>query len=126
MNAATIIEVCKAWDEAFVTNNVELISPFMTDDWVIVGADGISSKVDFLAGISTGKLTHSRMDSDEQHVKIHGDAAIVISRGTSAGSWEGKHFSLYEWSTSVFIKQKEKWVCVSTMLTPAKLTGNSG
>jgi hypothetical protein len=59
------------------------------------------------------------MDSDETNITIYGNTGILVSRGTSAGTYNGDNFSLYEWSTSVFIKTEGKWRCVITMLTPA-------
>ncbi len=114
-----LIAVSKLWDEAMVSNNAIEISKFMADDWMIVGSDGITSKESFLQWITSGKVTHNRMDSDEMSIKIYGNTAIIISRGTSAGTYNGENFSLYEWSKSVFLKNDGKWFCVSTMLTQA-------
>ena len=107
------------WDEAMVSNDADEIGKFMSDDWKIVGSDGITSKSSFLQFISSGILTHNRMDSDETHIDVYGNTGILVSRGTSAGTYNGDNFSLYEWSTSVFIKTEGKWRCVITMLTPA-------
>jgi len=108
------------WDEAMVGNDAGEIGKFMSDDWVIIGSDGITTKASFLESINSGALTHSRMDADEMHVKLYGNTGIITARGTSAGTYHGEKFSLYEWSTSVFIKNDGKWLCVLTMLTPAK------
>jgi ketosteroid isomerase-like protein len=110
----------KMWDAAMVGNDADEIGRFMSEDWVIVGSEGgITSKEEFLEWIRSGDLTHSRMDSDETRIKIYGDAGVVTSRGTSAGKYKGQPFSLYEWSSSVFIRQEGIWICVHTMLTPA-------
>ena len=62
----------KHWDEAMVSNNVDEIKKFMSDDWVIVGTEGgITSKSSFLEWIKSGLVTHSRMDSDEIRVRIY-------------------------------------------------------
>jgi hypothetical protein len=117
-----LILFCNQWDEAMVRNNVEEIASFMSDDWVIVGTEGgITSKLSFLEFIKSGDLTHNRMDSDETTVRIYENTGIVISRGTSAGNYKDQSFSLYEWSTSVFIYKDEKWSCILTMLTPAHI-----
>lgn len=108
------------WDEAMIGNNAEEIAKFMSGDWVIVGTDGgITPKDVFLQWISSGDLTHNRMDSDETRIKVYGDSAVVTSRGTSAGHYKGNPFQFYEWSTSVFIRKEGRWICVHTMLTPA-------
>lgn len=113
-------KVSAAWDEAMLTNDASLIAAFMTDDWVIVGADGITSKANFLQSIRSGMLTHHRMDADEMTIKTYGDTAVVISKGTSAGTFDKMEFSFYEWSASTFIQQEGRWLCITTMLTPAK------
>lgn len=110
-------EFTKRWDEAMVTNDADEIAKFMSDDWVIIGSDGITNKSTFLGWISSGSVTHNRMDSDELKIKLYGDTGIVISRGTSAGTYDGNDFSLYEWSTSVLRKNNGTWLCVLTMLT---------
>ena len=62
----------KHWDEAMVSNNVDEIEKFMSDDWVIVGTEGgITSKSSFLEWIKSGLVKHSRMDSDEIRVRIY-------------------------------------------------------
>ena len=114
-----LLDVSKRWDDAMVTNDIDEIGKFMSDDWRIIGSDGITTKPSFLQFISSGILTHNRMDSDETNISIYGDTGIIVSRGTSAGTYNGENFSLYEWSTSIFIKSKGKWRCVLTMLTPA-------
>ena len=108
------------WDEAMVGNEPEEIGAFMADQWLLVGGTGITKKADFLARIASGDLTHDRMDADEMHVRLHGDTGTVIARGTSAGYYKGERFSLYEWSTSVFLRVNGGWKCVLTMLAPAE------
>ena len=110
-----------AWDQAMVRNNANEIGKFMSNEWIIVGTEGgITSKNEFLSHIRSGDLTHSRMDSDETSIKIYENTGIVTSRGTSAGNYKGQPFEFYEWSTSIFIRTNKQWLCVHTMLTPAK------
>ncbi len=116
-----LVQFGLAWDQAMVGNDADEIGKFMSDDWIIVGTEGgITSKSEFLLWIKSGELTHTRMDSDETSIKIYENTGIVTSRGTSAGNYNGQSFELYEWSTSVFIRKNEQWLCVHTMLTPAK------
>ena len=116
-----LLQFCLAWDQAMVGNDADEISKFMSDDWILVGTEGgITSKSRFLSFIRSGKLTHCRMDSDETSIKIYENTGIVTSRGTSAGNYKGQSFELYEWSTSIFIRKNGQWLCVHTMLTPAK------
>jgi len=113
-------EFASKWDAAMIRNDVEEISQFMADDWVIVGTEGgITTKSEFLETIASGDLTHDRMDSDEMRVTVYEKSGLVISRGTSAGHYKGQRFILYEWSMNMIILKGSRWQCVSTMLTKA-------
>jgi ketosteroid isomerase-like protein len=116
-----LVQFSQQWDKAMLTNDVLAISEFMSDDWIIVGTEGgITSKETFLETIRSGSVSHSTMDADEINTRIYGNMGIVTSRGTSAGKFNGKPFSLYEWSTSVCVNERGRWRCVHTMLTPAQ------
>ncbi|MGN6436636.1 MAG: nuclear transport factor 2 family protein [Agriterribacter sp.] len=116
-----LLLVEQAWDAAMMNNDVEEIGRFMSDDWVIIGTEGgITTKAEFLDFIGSGVVQHSRMEADETQVKVYGDTAIIITRGTSAGLYNKQYFELYEWATSFFIKQNSQWICTLTMVTPAK------
>ena len=107
------------WDAAMLTNNIVEISKFLTKDWIIIGANGTTSRASFLQSISSGSVSHHQMTSDETIIKILGETGVIISRGTSAGKYNGNAFHLYEWSMSVCIKSDHQWRCAITMLTPA-------
>lgn len=108
------------WNMALENNNATEIGAFMADDWIIVGTEGgITTKAEFLSRVSSGDLMHTRMDADERRVKIYGNTGVITGRGTSSGTWQGMPFSLYEWSTSVYIRDAAGWKCVLSMLTPA-------
>jgi ketosteroid isomerase-like protein len=109
-----------AWDAAIACNDVAAMSSYMSDDWICVGETGISKKQNFLSWIACGDLVHTIMSSDELQVRLYGDTAIVVNRGTSAGTYKQAPFSLYEWSSNVFIRQNGVWMCVHTQLTLVK------
>ena len=115
-----LIQFCRQWDEAMISNDADLIAGFMSEDWVIVGTEGgVISRSDFLATIMNGDLAHHTMDTDWMRARVYGDTGVVISRGTSAGMYKNKPFSFYEWSSNTFVRANGAWSCVSTMLTPA-------
>lgn len=120
--AEALLAYCLNWDKAIVQNDAKEIRRYMSDDWVCVATDGgISSKEHFLKWIKSGDLIHTRMDTDASRVKIYDNTGIVTGKGTSSGTYKGGAFSSYEWSTSVFLWENNQWICVLTMLTPAKL-----
>ncbi|RPD42119.1 nuclear transport factor 2 family protein [Chitinophaga barathri] len=117
----TLIDFEHDWDEAILTNITAEFEKFVSEDWVIVGTEGgIMPKSAYLQWVGSGDLVHTRMDSGSFRVKIYGDSAVITSKGTSAGTWQGMPFSFLEWSTNVCRKENGRWVCVLTMLTPAK------
>jgi PhnB protein len=116
-----LIEAELLWSKSLEGNNVEEISKFMTEDWIIIGTEGgISSKNDFLTPIKNGELVHTAMDFEIMRTRIYNNIGVIISKGTSAGTYKLNPFSFYEWSTSLFIKEGNQWKAVLTMLTQAK------
>jgi len=110
--------VAVEWDKAMVTNDADAIDHYMADDWVIIGSNGtVSDKAAFLGLVRSGALTHDVMESHDMQVRVYGDTAVVIARGISGGTFEGRAFYLVERVSSVFVKQASHWKCVSTHLS---------
>ena len=115
-----LVKFSDEWDKAMLENDVNRIGSFMADDWVIVATEGgITSKTAFLQYIKPGGLLHDKMDFKNIKVVIYGDTGVVVARGTSAGSFKEEAFSYHEWSTSIYRRNGNSWLCVLTMLTPA-------
>jgi ketosteroid isomerase-like protein len=115
-----LMRLGRDWDKAIEANDVNEMSRYMDDSWVIVGSDGINSKENFLDLVRSGDLQHSKMDFEDLRVEIYDNTAVVTSKGTSAGTYKRMPFSFHEWTTSVFLKRNGNWVCVLTMIAPAK------
>jgi len=106
------------WGQAFVKNDVAAIGRFMADDWCVVSPNGnVIDKASFLGVIKSGMLTHDEMKADDIKVRVYGDTAVVTSRSTSKGKFNGQPFSELERSSDVFVKQNGQWKCVLTQLT---------
>ena len=113
-----IIEVCHAWDRSMVTNDPDAIGAYMTDDWMIVGADGrIDDKRRFLDMVRSGVVSHDVMESHDMNVRVFGDSAVVVGRGISGGRYHGEPFHLVERVSSTFVRQSGGWRCASTHLS---------
>ena len=103
---------------AIVKNSPEEIRQFVSDDWIIINADGgIIDRQRFLEVIRSGTLTHEMMESDEMRVRIYGDSAVVSAVTRSKGKFMGQEFTTHERSTDVFVRRDGKWRCVLTQLT---------
>jgi ketosteroid isomerase-like protein len=101
-----------------VQNDADAIGRYMADDWTIVGSDGSSSdKATFLGLIESGVLSHDVMQSEDVTIRIYGDAAVVLARGVSGGSYQGRAFREVERQSNVFIRRGSQWRCVLTHLS---------
>ena len=113
-----LIDLAHAWDRAMVRNDADAIGGYMADDWTIVGSDGsVGDKENFLALVRSGALTHDVMTSEEFRVRMYGDTAVVIARGTAGGLYRGEAFRELERTSCVFVKQDGEWKCVLTHLS---------
>jgi ketosteroid isomerase-like protein len=109
----------KEWSAAIVKNDAHAIEQFMSDDWVIIGPEGnVIERSRFLEVIKSGDLTHESMESDDWHVRVYGDTALVTSEAKSKGKYKGQVFETHERSTSVYVRKEGRWQCVHTQLTP--------
>ena len=115
---AEVVKVAKAFEQAIVKNDPEQIGSFLDDDWIIIGPDGVTiDKVQFIAVIKSGQLSHEAMNSEEIRVRVYGNTAIVTALTSSKARYMNNEFSTRERATDVFVKRNGKWRCVITQLT---------
>ena len=84
----------------------------------------VTDKATFLGLVSSGTLTHDVMESDDFHVRVYGDTAVVTSRGVSGGTYQGRPFRELERVTCVFVRQRGQWTCVVTHLSRISQTAD--
>jgi ketosteroid isomerase-like protein len=113
-----LVKVEKEFTDAIVKNDPEAIGRFVTEDWIIINADGgIIDKERFLKVIKSGALTHEMMQSDDIRVRVYGGSAVVSALTCSKGKFMGQEFTTHERSTDVFVRRDGQWRCVLTQLT---------
>jgi len=113
-----LLKVEKGFVDAIAKNDLEAIERFVTDDWIIINADGgIIDRERFLEVIKSGTLTHEMMESEDIRVRVYGDSAVVSALTRSKGKFMGQEFTTHERSTDVFVKRDGQWRCVLTQLT---------
>ena len=116
-----LVKVEEEFADAIVKNDPESIERFVTDDWIIINADGgIIEKERFLEVIKSGALTHEMMKSDDMLIRVYGDSAVVSALTRSKGKFMGQEFTTHERSTDVFVRRGGQWRCVLTQLTGFK------
>src|SRR5262245_26612443 len=113
-----VVRVAHDWDRAMVANDAEAIGRYMADEWVIVGPDGrMTDKPAFLSLVASGALTHDTMTTEDAQVRVYGDAAVVVGRGISGGTYRGQPFREVERVSCVFVRRDGTWRCVLTHLS---------
>ena len=113
-----VLRVEKGFVDAIAKNDLDGIERFVTDEWIIINADGgIIDKERFLGVIKSGALTHDMMESDDMRVRVYGDSAVVTTLTRSKGKFMRQEFSTHERSTDVFVRLDGQWRCALTQLT---------
>ena len=116
-----LLKLEKEFAQAIIENNAEAIASFVSDDWIIIDADGnVINKARFLGVIKSGALTHEAMESDDFRVRVYGDCAVLTGLTRTNGKFMGETFSSLERATDVFVKADGRWLCVLTHLTRRK------
>lgn len=109
------------FNKAVISNNIDEISKCISTDWVLVDAQGgIIPKERFYDVVVQGLLKHTTMTKEILRVKVYDNIALVTGRGKNTGTWQGEPMQADEWITDVYKKEKDKWICVLTHLTPVK------
>jgi ketosteroid isomerase-like protein len=113
-----LLNLEKEFTAAVVRNDPEAIGRFVTDDWIIINADGgIIDKERFLGVIKSGTLTHEMMESDDIRLRCYGDSAVVSALTRTKGKFMGQEFSTHERATDFLVRLDGQWRCVLTQLT---------
>lgn len=123
MTEEQLIQEFQAIEDAFnvavVSNDVREISKCVSDDWVMVEAQGgIVLRERFFHAVNKGTLSHSAMTKKVMRVKVYDGIAVVTGRGQNNANWKGEELFFDEWVTDIYRKENGRWVCVLTHLTP--------
>jgi ketosteroid isomerase-like protein len=113
-----LLKLEKKFAQAIAKNDFEVIQRFVTEDWIIINADGgIIDRKRFLDVMKSGTLTHDMMESDDIRVRVYGDSAVVTALTRTKGKFKGQEFTTQERSTDVFVRLDGQWRCILTQLT---------
>jgi uncharacterized protein (TIGR02246 family) len=111
------------WADAIATNDVELIAPFVTDDWVLVDVGGHVTAEAFHDVVASGELHHDTMAHEVISIRRLGnDVAVITTHCTNTGRFRGAPITADEWTTAVVVRTDDGWRCVLTQLTPRRST----
>lgn len=108
-----------AFDRALLDNDPDAVAGYMAPEWVYVGPNGITQKLDLIAKIRAGHLAHWTMETvGPSQVLLYGDTAVLTARKKSSGATHGTPYTADEWMTDVFVRLEHRWICVLTQSSP--------
>ena len=112
-------ELEDSFNSALTTKNANTIEPYLSEDWFMLEPSvGLISKESFMKAIHSGELSHSSMKKEVMHVKMHGDIAIVTSRGWNTGTYKNEMFNVEVWVTNIYKQKDNDWICIMTQESP--------
>lgn len=117
---AQLAAVADDWAAAMVSNDAARIAGFMADDWVIVSESGVTSREQFLSVVESGELTHTAFQLvGEPRIRVYGDSAVVTGRVLNTAHFQGERVDADEWTTDVFVRRDDRWLCALSHITAA-------
>jgi uncharacterized protein (TIGR02246 family) len=118
-NDEEIASFVHRWAEAIVTNDVERLARFVTDDWVLIDKPGRITRDMFHGAVVSGMLRHDTMTHDVLEVRrLAPDVAVVLTHGRNTGTFRGQPIEADEWTTDILVRTDDGWRCALTQLTP--------
>lgn len=116
-----LIEIEERFNRAMVSNDVEVISRCITDDWILVTPEAEPVPCSrILDVVGSGRLTHSSMSKTATHAAVVGDIAWVTGRGQNTGTFHGQPIEADEYVTDIYRRVGDEWLCMLTHLTPVQ------
>lgn len=111
-------EFMHRWTAALLSNDVEQVSAFTTEDWVLIDTVGPIPRERFHAVVDGGELQHHTMAHDIIDVIRVGEVAIVYTHGRNIATFRGGPIEADEWTSNVLVPHDAGWRCILTQLTP--------
>lgn len=116
----------QAFNDAMISNDVDRIRACITEDWCLITPErGPVPAADILSVIASGVLGHDTMTKRSHLMRVWGDVAIVVGRGTNTGWFRGAPISADEWVCDIYRRVGNNWKCELTQLTPVNMAGGS-
>jgi ketosteroid isomerase-like protein len=107
--------------DAIVSNDPDRIASCLGDEWMLVDADGPTTRAQFLQVVRSGALTHSMMRAQGPlDIRLYGEVAIVFARVVNTARFDGRIFGADEWTTDVFARRGGRWLCILSHVTAVR------
>ena len=114
-----LVAQATAWDAAIVRKNRAAIEANMASDFRQIDRRGnVSTREQFLAGITDAKLEIDPYTVDDLDVRVYGDVALLSGTTRLSGRWDGEAFTTHYRYTDVYARGRDgAWRVVSVQIT---------
>lgn len=110
-----LIALENVWNQAQMHHDSKALDSLVPDTFVYTDYDGtVMNKEQFLADNLDPAYKASLVSNDEVKVYSYKDAAIVIGRYHSKGTYKGKPFDHYGRFTDTWLYENNTWRCVAS------------
>jgi len=106
------------WGDAFERRDMRALDRLMADEYILTDPLGnVRDKAESLAAIAANDVLFESTTSDNVHVRISGDTAVVTGRSTFRGRYKGWSVAGCYQYTDVLVKQRGSWRAVGSHMT---------
>ncbi len=109
----------RRWVQAHRDLDLEALEEMLDDDYVQIRADGsVIGKQEALESYRSGKRRWDHAESDQYHVTVIGNAAVLVGRWIGRGENEGEPFDYTARFMAIYTKRDGIWRLVADQSTP--------
>ena len=110
-----LIKLENEWGEALVKRDTASIDRIMADDYMGIydGSVFAPTKAQYIEYVKSSKEEMLSFVADEWKVRVYGDAAVVMARGTMKMQSAGKEMTSQTRFTDTWVKRAGRWQCVA-------------
>ena len=114
-----VIAAERRWVQAHRDLDLDALENLLEDVYVQIRPDGsVIGKREALESYRSGKRRWDHADSDQYHVIVLGNSAILVGRWIGRGENEGEAFDYTARFMAIYSKRDETWRLVADQSTP--------
>jgi ketosteroid isomerase-like protein len=111
-----LIKLENEWGEAIVKRDaasIAMLRDSMADECIMIYDGSVFTKAQYFEYVKSIKEEILSFVSDEWKVRVYGDAAVVMARGTMKMRLAGKETTTQWRFTDTWVKRAGRWQCVA-------------
>jgi ketosteroid isomerase-like protein len=109
----------REWLLAHLHLDIPALERLMDPDYLQIAPGGDTvNREQVLASFRSGERHWNEAHSDEHHVRVYGNTAVVVGRWRARGENAGRSFDYQARFVSVWVRRDREWRMVSVQSTP--------